>query len=126
MDEPTEMKDIRQRLLALREELTGDSTLMASEALAGDRAEGEGHPASIPQHLAERGTDAFEQEYTLGRLENANEVIRQIDEALERYEEGTLGRCAECNEPISPRRLQIKPYALYCVQCQERMEEELG
>lgn len=119
-----EKDQLRLRLLQLREELAGDSSFMAREALTGDRGEDVGRPATIPQHLADRGSDAFEQDYTLGRLESANEAIQQIDEALERYDEGTLGRCAECDEEISPRRLKIKPYALLCVQCQERIEEE--
>lgn len=45
--------------------------------------------------------------------------LRQIKEALQRLNEGTYGVCAECEKPISPKRLQAVPWAKYCVACEE-------
>ena len=47
------------------------------------------------------------------------EQLRQIKEALQRIKDGTYGTCADCEKPISPKRLQAVPWAKYCVQCQE-------
>src|SRR4030042_538640 len=51
-------------------------------------------------------------------------MLRQIDQALERVEEGTYGRCEGCGEEIDKRRLEILPSASHCIQCQRRMEEK--
>jgi DnaK suppressor protein len=51
-------------------------------------------------------------------------LLREVDGALRRIEEGTYGTCAECEEPISPKRLKAVPWARYCVTCQERLSED--
>lgn len=48
------------------------------------------------------------------------ERLRQVNEALDRLDNGDYGVCQECDEEISPRRLQAVPWAAYCVTCQER------
>ena len=47
--------------------------------------------------------------------------LRQVDEALERLNDGEYGVCLACEEKIAPRRLVAIPWARYCVECQERM-----
>ncbi len=115
---------LRKRMLQLRCELMGDSDAMAREALIGDSKSDNGNLSTVPQHMADRGSDAFEQEFTLGRLENANEIIAQIDEALERMEAGAYGICEGCGQSIAPRRLRIRPYASLCVTCKQNQETE--
>jgi DnaK suppressor protein len=48
--------------------------------------------------------------------------LRTIEEALLRIEEGTYGKCEDCEEEISPGRLNAIPFALRCVECQEKHE----
>jgi len=50
--------------------------------------------------------------------------LEEINEALKKIEEGTYGICEMCDEPISEERLQIKPYAKYCIICREYLEKE--
>ena len=52
------------------------------------------------------------------RLEIA--LLRDVQHALRRLEEGTFGICPECNEPIPPKRLNAVPWAKFCLPCQER------
>ena len=52
--------------------------------------------------------------------------LRQVNEALDRLDNGDYGVCQECDEQISPRRLQAVPWAAYCVTCQERAQAELN
>ncbi|MGH9627089.1 MAG: TraR/DksA family transcriptional regulator [Bryobacteraceae bacterium] len=47
--------------------------------------------------------------------------LKLVNEALLRLREGEYGICRHCEEPIPPRRLQILPWAKYCVPCQEHM-----
>jgi DnaK suppressor protein len=48
--------------------------------------------------------------------------LKLIDAALERLDHGEFGLCTECEEPIARRRLNIVPWAAYCVQCQDRID----
>jgi len=48
-------------------------------------------------------------------------LLREVQGALVRIEQGTYGVCHECEEPISPKRLDAVPWAHYCVRCQERI-----
>src|SRR5579875_3189678 len=59
-------------------------------------------------------------------IESAQDVLRQINAALERIDNGTYGKCARCGKPIPPARLRALPYALYDVACAEIVEREQG
>ncbi|TMQ30556.1 MAG: hypothetical protein E6K70_23985 [Planctomycetota bacterium] len=47
-------------------------------------------------------------------MENEDQILREIDHALERIEQGTFGRCGECGQEISRQRLDAVPYSRYC------------
>lgn len=71
----------------------------------------------------------IDREYQLAYLQRSAERYRAINRALNRIQEGEYGICLECEEKISPKRLQAIPWAAYCVSCQERLErlrEEMG
>jgi len=53
------------------------------------------------------------------------ERLRNIEDALERLEEGTYGYCEECGKPIGVKRLKALPFTRYCIKCQE-MKEKAG
>lgn len=52
------------------------------------------------------------------------DTLRQIEEALERIDDGEYGICAECEEPIPEGRLELVPHAIFCVRCQEQIEKK--
>ncbi|MEV7079635.1 TraR/DksA C4-type zinc finger protein [Streptomyces sp. NPDC093516] len=47
-------------------------------------------------------------------------VLKEIDEAFRRVEQGTYGTCLSCRKPIPAERLEILPYTRHCVACQRR------
>lgn len=53
-------------------------------------------------------------------IERAEERLRNIDQALARLERGNYGTCAECGESIPVERLMAVPFAIYCVDCQQK------
>ena len=57
---------------------------------------------------------------------NEYEEYKMIMNALEMIEEGAYGLCADCNEPISSRRLESYPNAARCLVCQETAEETVA
>jgi DnaK suppressor protein len=53
-------------------------------------------------------------------------LLREISAALLRIDEGTFGTCPECDEPISPKRLDALPWARFCVKCQEKVAARIA
>ncbi len=119
----TDMNLYRDRLLALRARLRGDVTRMAEAALNRNRMEGYGDLSSMPIHMADIGSDNFEQEFTLSIMQSEEDLLGKIEGSLERIEEGTYGTCEECGSRIPKTRLNAIPYAEFCVKCAERIEQ---
>lgn len=120
-----EMKVYREKLLALRARLRGDVSQMADAALKKSRSEANGDLSSMPIHMADIGSDNFEQEFTLSLMESEGGTLEQIESALERIEDGAYGQCEECGARIPKTRLNALPYATMCVKCASRLEEGL-
>ena len=81
-----------------------------------------GEDAVYDNHLADTATDTYDREldYTLG--ENSEHVLAEIDAALERIEDGTYGICTNCGKQIAPERLEARPWATLCIDCQRQRE----
>lgn len=55
--------------------------------------------------------------------ETQKQKIQDIDAALERIEKGEYGICMECGEEISPRRMEVRPFSRYCIECKTDLEK---
>ncbi|OHB70643.1 MAG: hypothetical protein A2W17_11545 [Planctomycetes bacterium RBG_16_41_13] len=123
-----EMKDeyapYKKLLLSLREKLVGKVDYMQEEALKKSRQDASGDLSNVPIHMADVGTDNYERELMIELIQNGEDGVRNIDDALERIEEGTFGICDACEKKINKERLKAVPYASLCINCQR--EEELG
>lgn len=64
----------------------------------------------------------LEQDVDYELLNKYTQTLKNIDEALERLDDGTYGICEECGEQIGEKRLQAVPFALCCVDCQREKE----
>jgi DnaK suppressor protein len=118
-----EMRVYKERLIVLRARLRGDVNAMANAALNKTRSEASGDLSSMPIHMADVGSDNFEQEFTLSLMENDEETLDSIEAALERIEEGIYGSCIECGGRIPKTRLNAIPYTPYCVKCASAIEQ---
>jgi RNA polymerase-binding protein DksA len=118
-----ELSEFRETLLQRRAQMVGDVTTMRDEALSRNRQDAAGDLSNMPLHMADVGTDNYEQEFTLGLIESERQLLREIDDALLRIKAGTFGVCAATGEPIGRARLRATPWAKYCyeyVLAQER------
>jgi DnaK suppressor protein len=118
-----ELNGYKERLLMLRARLQGDVTQLADAALKKSRSEANGDLSSMPIHMADIGSDNFEQEFTLSLMENEGAALEKIEASLERIDEGTYGTCEECGVKIPKSRLNAIPYATLCVKCAGRREQ---
>ena len=117
-----EMKVYKQQLLAVRARLRGDVNQLADTALKKIRMESNGDLSSMPIHMADIGSDNFEQEFTLSLMETEEGTLGAIEVALERIEDGTYGSCENCGGVISKARLNAIPYASLCIKCAQQAE----
>ena len=101
--------------------LRGDISHMETEAMQRGKQE---HAAQDISSFADLGTDNFEQEFTIGLIENEEDALREIELAIERIQEGTFGVCETCTKRVSKERLRVVPYTRHCIECQRK--EELG
>jgi RNA polymerase-binding transcription factor DksA len=119
-----ELAGYRQHLLALAARLKGDVSGLTDEALRRSGGEASGNLSNAPLHLADLGTDNFDQEVAISLLENERQVLGEIAAALDRLEGGTFGHCARCGGEIPRGRLEALPYATHCLGCARRAERE--
>jgi len=114
-----DLEHFRDLLLAKRRELVGDMSQMEREAL---RSSGNSNLSTLPIHMADMGTDNYEQEFTLGLVEKDRNLLREINSALAKIQNGTYGICEGTGKPISRPRLEAQPGARYSIEYARQME----
>ena len=120
-----ELAQYKRVLLDLRKKLVGNVTFMEDEALGKSRQDASGDLSNVPIHMADVGTDNYDRDLTIGLIQNGEEELKAIDNALERIGNKTYGSCEECGKKIIKARLSALPYVHNCIECQ-RLEEEEG
>ena len=116
----TRLDNRRAELLVLRERVLR----AAHDIVEDDTEDGELSSAAGDQHLADHASEMFDREVDESLEDNAELIVREIDDALERIDAGTYGVCVRCGQPIPEERLTAVPYAVLCVPC--KREEERG
>ncbi len=111
MTEAIDLEQMRKDLESKRRELL-DNVVRA-------RAMGAAETDVAAPDIADRATSAFQREFSFFLSENENSMLRLIDEALARLQEGRYGRCVHCGDAIEPPRLKAIPWARHCIACQE-------
>lgn len=114
-----ELEHYRELLLQKRRELVGDMSSMEREAL---RSTTGTNLSSLPLHMADMGTDNYEQEFTLGLVEKDRQLLREINRALAKIMDGTYGICEGTGKPISKPRLEAQPWAKYSIEYARQLE----
>ena len=119
----SDIKNYREQLILLRARLRGDVSQMADAALNKSRTQANGDLSSMPIHMADMGSDNFDQEFTLSLMQSEGAALQQIEVALERIEDGSYGQCEECGARIPKQRLNAIPYTTLCVKCASDLEQ---
>ena len=114
-----EIARFKERLIEMRSQITKLLDGAKKEVTSPDESKG------YSQHSADEGTDDFVKSVNLELTSKEYEVLRQIDRALEKIEEGTYGICDISEEEIPLKRLEAIPYASMTVAAQGKMEKGL-
>ena len=114
MDEE-QLAEIRKQLLQMREDLLleAERAYEASQSLGKD---------GVPD-IGDMSSNSYNQEVLMNLSENQRSKVRDIDAALERMDKGVYGLCVRCEEEISPRRMEVRPFSRYCIDCKTEVEK---
>lgn len=113
-----ELEHFRDLLLEKRRELLGDVSSMERDALQG----GNTNLSTLPLHMADTGTDNYEQEFTLGLVEKDRQLLREIQVALAKIQDGSYGICEGTGKPITKPRLEAQPWAKHGIEHARSLE----
>jgi len=119
----TNIEHFKQLLLEKRRGILKNVNDIEDEALKKSRLDATGDLSCVPIHMADLGTDNYEQEFVLGLMDSERKLVREIDDALQRMEEETYGVCEGTGKPISKARLEAQPWARYCVEYARMLEQ---
>jgi DnaK suppressor protein len=117
-----DMEHFKQLLLEKRGEILSNVNEMEDEALKKSRLDAAGDLSSMPIHMADLGTDNYDQEFTLGLMDSERKLLKDIDDALQRIEQGTYGICEGTGRQIQKARLEAQPWARYCLEYAKKLE----
>jgi RNA polymerase-binding protein DksA len=81
-----------------------------------------GEDAVYDNHLADTATETYDRELDYTLEENSEHVLSEINAALRRIDDGSYGRCTNCARQIPEERLEARPYATLCIDCQRQRE----
>lgn len=114
-----ELDRFKEILRLKRAQVTGDVNDMETEALIG---RGSGSLSKLPQHMADAGSDTYDQTLNLDLAAGQRKLLKEIDDALARIENKTYGICELLGKPIKKERLENTPWARYSIEAARRME----
>ena len=120
---PADLAHYKELLLQKRRELLGNVSEIEGEALRKSRLDASGDLSSMPIHMADLGTDNFDQEFSLELMDGERRLLTEIEEALNRIQTGTYGICEGTGKPITKARLEAQPWARYSVEYARLVEE---
>ncbi len=118
------LKQMKKHLEKLRADLYHELQHLSETNLSQSQRDSSGDLSGYSYHMADVGTDNFGREMELNIASGENERIRMIEEALERIEDGTYGKCVSCDGDINLERLKAIPYARLCIECARESEKK--
>ena len=115
MHSKDDLEKIKQDLLRLRREIIESSRRAHAESLA----LGNDGVADI----GDMSANSYSQDVLMSLSQAQLGRIRDVDAALARIEQGAYGICVACEDEIAPRRLEVRPFSRYCIDCKEEFEK---
>jgi RNA polymerase-binding protein DksA len=121
--EEKQLEICKEKLLKLRSEHLKEIQGMEKENLHNPLREISGNLSGYSQHMAETAADSFEQEKNINLLSGLTNMVKMIDDALHKMEDGSYGICENCGKEISFSRLEAIPYTQLCISCKRDVEK---
>jgi CBS domain-containing membrane protein len=114
----------RHLLLQRRGKILASEETLKKNAFEELLADGAGEISKLRSHPADLATDTQEVEILQSLSAKNIKTLQEVEDALVRLDQGNYGQCLSCQEPISPRRLEVLPETKYCIECEQDMEDQ--
>lgn len=79
---------------------------------------------NVAQDVVDKAESSYTKEFLLSLSNGERDQLMLIDEALRRLDKDDFGICQNCGKEIGKKRLTNLPWAAYCIDCQQKIEEE--
>jgi DnaK suppressor protein len=109
------IEGFRKQLLARRKTLAEGLRITTAELL---------NDESVYTDPVDQAAAEIDKSFTLQLKKRERDVLWQIDEAIERINDGTFGECERCGEAISEGRIDAFPFTTLCIDCKAELESE--
>ena len=73
--------------------------------------------------IGDMSSAAYSRDVLFNVSETQRQRIHDIDVALQQMDKGEYGICMACGEEISPRRMEVRPFSRYCIECKTDIEK---
>jgi RNA polymerase-binding protein DksA len=118
--EKSEMHSYQSRLFELRTRLVREVGMIEQELREDVLAPGD--PSPVSTHPADEDIEGFDEQVILAQ--NEEQLLEEVEAALERIEAGNYGNCQLCSREIPKQRLDALPQAATCIECARGVEKE--
>ncbi|MEN6310946.1 MAG: TraR/DksA family transcriptional regulator [Acidobacteriota bacterium] len=111
-----EREDFRKTLLEKKETIVRKLSELTNESKEME--------TNVAQDVVDKAETSYTKEFLLSLSDADRELLLLIDEALKRLKREEFGVCQLCHQEIGRKRLEAVPWTPYCIECQEKAEEE--
>jgi len=110
-----QLEEARERLIKMRRDVMQE--VQGAQAASRDLGQD-----GVPD-IGDMSSQTYHRDLLFNLSETQRQKLRDIDLALDRLAKGEYGICLKCEEEISPRRMEVRPFSRYCVECKSEVEK---
>ncbi|MEA3369605.1 MAG: TraR/DksA C4-type zinc finger protein [Candidatus Ratteibacteria bacterium] len=115
-------KKYQQSLQEIRKKVIGEIEHLEKDNLKRTTREASGDLSGYRLHMADVASDAYAQEFAIGLVSSEQNLLREVEKALNKVNSRDYGLCENCGKRITVKRLKAIPYAHLCIDCKEKEE----
>jgi RNA polymerase-binding protein DksA len=117
-----QLEHFRQKLVLEKNKVLEDMNDLQHDNLKQSISDASGENSRYTYHLGDVASLSYGREFSMGLAERQQKYLEEIDEAIERIDQGTYGICKVTGDLISVERLEEVPVAKYSVKGKELLE----
>lgn len=119
-----ELEYFRNLILKKKQDLLAELGYLEAASMSVTAKDQTGDLSSYSFHMADQGSETMEREIAFTLASREGRYLHHLNEALDRIESGTYGRCRSCGGDISKQRLEAVPHATQCIKCKNSEEKK--
>jgi len=119
----SDLEYFRNLIQKKKKDLLAELGYLESASMSVTSKDQTGDLSSYSFHMADQGSDTMEREIAFTLASREGRYLHHLNEALERIENGTYGKCRTCGGEISKQRLEAVPHATQCIKCKNSEEK---